>query len=235
MTTRFVFESKTGDTRLTAQYGHTEKAALWNVWAKAPKDYDWLDAYWKSRDGVDRQQVIDHLPPFWSLLELGCNCGPMLAAVHARKPGVKLGGVDISEEAVQECQERVPSALVTYADLMDWLPDQPDQSWDVVLTYFTLAYMEPTDLIGVVEEMLRVGRYIAIAEPTATHRMYAQETKKQEAHMSFWVHNYPGLCADLGVEPQVILLNPTDSIRDSKHVNILTLASRGKTPHLPVE
>ena len=163
---------------------------------------DWTEHYWASRSHPSRQVVIEalrELGPWSTLVELGCNAGPMLAQIHEAFPGAHLEGVEINARAAEACGYNVPTARVHLADLMAWLPHQDANSYDVLVTHYTLAYVAPGDLPAVLSQCLRVAKTLVLAEPLGQERLLYGYPE--------WSHDYP---RELFSQGSVIRVTPVD-------------------------
>ncbi len=172
---------------------------------------DWIEHYQQSRNLPSRDAVLgvlETLEPFHSLLELGCHAGPMLDRVRERFPSVALFGVEANAKAAAACPFQCRNM-----DLMEYLPTQPRNAADIILTHYTLAYISLRDLPGVLAQCVRIaGKAIVLAEPTGPERLVYDYPE--------WRHDYPGLLRSLG-------LKVTEQIIDGPgHMNAITVATR---------
>lgn len=90
-----------------------------------------------------------------SLLDVGCGDGSLLATVAERWPDVRLAGVDLRPERIEEARAKVPDAQLVVGSA-DALPFD-DDSFDVV-TAITLLSSLPSDAMetAAAREMARV-------------------------------------------------------------------------------
>ena len=164
---------------------------------------DWTEHYWRSREKPARQEVLTQLKglwPFESLVELGCNSGPMLSLIHDAFPETRLAGLETNALAVEACARNVPGITVHLGDLMRWLPERSAEAYDVILTYYTLAYISPEDLPAVLWQCWRVcGKGLLLAEPLAR----PDEPAGLVYHYPEWRHDYQRVLRELGVTSTV--------------------------------
>jgi SAM-dependent methyltransferase len=92
-----------------------------------------------------------------SLLDVGCGSGSLLATVGQRWPDVRLAGLDLQPERIEEARANAPDAHLVVGSA-DALPFD-DHSFDVV-TAITLISSLPTDQMetGAAREIARVTR-----------------------------------------------------------------------------
>jgi ubiquinone/menaquinone biosynthesis C-methylase UbiE len=92
-----------------------------------------------------------------SLLDVGCGNGSLLASVSERWPDVRLSGLDLQPERIEEARLNAPDAQLEVGSA-DALPFD-DHSFDVV-TAITLMSSLPTDPMetGAAREIARVTR-----------------------------------------------------------------------------
>lgn len=144
----------------------TQSAANW--WASHPADPSWIAHYRATEGRVYRQWIIEALGSlsFGSVYEIGCHCGPMLAVIQRAFQGVTLHGCDVNREAVEAAQARGFSVTegVFPAATAGW----PDQSVDVVLSCYALAYVGRDEIEAALVEAGRIARKaVVICEPVA--------------------------------------------------------------------
>lgn len=91
-----------------------------------------------------------------SVFEIGCANGGLLKDIKDHYPGVKVGGMDISE-SILKAKETFPDETDNFIlrDLNDPWP-LPDKSYDIVFSVGVLMYL--FDPLPVLKEMLRVAK-----------------------------------------------------------------------------
>lgn len=141
-------------------------------WAVQHQNYGpgWAESYWSSRVLPSRQAVLDVLarlkPPWKTLVELGCNSGPMLARIAEAFPDAKLAGIEVNQTAAEAAAKNLPGATILRAGMTEWIQAQPEQSFDVLVTHYTLAYVAPQDIEAMIWHCRRVACHVVLAEPT---------------------------------------------------------------------
>jgi len=146
---------------------------------------DWSE-YWDGPRGLrapHRDAIVDALqplPPFVSLLEVGCGPGVNLWRIQEAYPRADLTGIDVSPFAIDEgirrfehahqhglfptgrialCQGELPEALEPSAD-------PPLETVDVVVSCYALAYLLRDQVLVALKQMTRLAAMaIVIAEP----------------------------------------------------------------------
>lgn len=126
---------------------------------------DWKQGYWA--DHPHRELIIKALRGmnFGSVVEFGCASGYNLHKIRQNFPHSEIGGIDISEEAIETAKKLLPDDTavleVSSADSVFL----SDKSSDVVLTDMVLIYFDPMSIKNVLEEMRRVARkYVILVE-----------------------------------------------------------------------
>ena len=129
---------------------------------------------WNSIDRPHRKPILEALGSLGApdipggVLELGCNSGVNLAACLHRWPHMRLWGVDANQAAIDYLKRQPEGDWITAtcADIREWLPTIPDGQFGVALTAYCLAYIEPSQIAGVLAHMVRIARVgLVIAEP----------------------------------------------------------------------
>src|SRR3990167_10633416 len=77
------------------------------------KGFDWKTSYLDGWQHPHRFMIAEILKKFsWkSLLEIGCASGPNLYLLKQIFPNTKMGGVDVSREAIITAQQHLPSGV----------------------------------------------------------------------------------------------------------------------------
>lgn len=160
---------------------------------------DWIEAYAKTWDHPHRQMVVDALRPtgFKQILELGCASGPNLIRIVKEFPGVQVGGIDISADAIAAAKSILPPNSVLDIGTVDNC-FFADKCADVVLTDAALIYVGPEKIDKVIEEMKRVSRkhvvFVEFHEPIWWRRWmvwwksgyFAYDYRKLLTKHGFW-------------------------------------------------
>lgn len=112
--------------------------------------------------GANRREFIGKLMKkndVSSILEIGCNSCPNLAACNEHCPGAELAGIDICQGALDFAKNvaKVPAKL-TCGSLYD-LSCYKDNSFDVVFSCTVLQHIPSEKVQGVLEEMKRISKY----------------------------------------------------------------------------
>ena len=175
-----------------------------NYWKNRPLDDsrrdwyyntgNWITDYRASVEHPHRQLIIkalEKLAPFESLLEIGCNCGPNLYLVKEKFSGVKLAGIDISKEAVEEAHRLLPDADTRVSDIEEGLAFE-DKSFDIALVDAVLMYVGPEKIKEVISGLDRVAKKgIILVE-------WDSESLLGEVKEHHWARDYKGLLEELG-------------------------------------
>lgn len=83
------------------------------------------------------------------ILEIACNKGYLLAALHSLE-FKKLFGVDLSPLDVEKAQQIVPSAEISYADAFDYL-DANVEKFDVIILKAVLEHIQKDQVIPLLD------------------------------------------------------------------------------------
>lgn len=103
----------------------------------------------KNEDPID--ELIVKLPSHFNVLEIGCSNGWRLKKLHD-KYGCAVYGIDPSEIGIEEAIASGINAIRGTADNLPWA----DDSFDLVILGFCLAFIEPEDWFKVAHETTRV-------------------------------------------------------------------------------
>ena len=134
-------------------------------------DESWIENYWNSRNHPHRSFLVERIcrfSPIYSILEIGCACGPNLYQIAKKFPDAEVRGIDINPIAVQKGNEWVKEEGISNVKLevgkAQELRRFADKSFDVVFTDAVLIYIPPDEIKQVVKEMLRISRVIVLNE-----------------------------------------------------------------------
>lgn len=126
---------------------------------------DWKTSYLDTWNHPHRKLIVEALKsfPWTSLIEIGCNAGPNLAAIVKALPGKQLGGVDLNPEAIELCQSTFQGGLFKVNSGDDIMIS--DKSCDVTLYDMCLIYVSPFKINKYLEETKRITRnYVVLCE-----------------------------------------------------------------------
>jgi SAM-dependent methyltransferase len=166
----------------------------------------WFTKYWESTDGSHRDAIItalEHVGPFSSVLELGCNTGPNLRRIHQRWPGVALVGLDIHAGALAYGRAAAEADGWAWTGVVGDLRElgRLEQHADVVLSCYSLAYLDPRDIDAALAAALACAKTaLIICEPGAGgQEVYVPPGPKNvaEYHYNYLkrLHALPGTVA----------------------------------------
>lgn len=137
------------------------------------------ERYDASRGGEPRAEaaadgVLGLVPPHArSLLDLACGTGIVTRRLAAARDGLRVTGVDLTDEMVRRAAARLPGAILR-ADARR-LPF-PDGRFDAVVSVWLLHLLsDPADVRAVVGECARVlrpgGVYVTTVDKAAAHNV----------------------------------------------------------------
>ena len=119
---------------------------------------DWKTAYASTYNHPHRKVLADKLSEFhWiSLIEIGCGAGANLIYFTQRFKGRQLGGIDISQDAIDTANKIFKNAMLRVGDGLDIM--MSDKSADVCLTDMYLIYVGRFKILKQLKELKRVAR-----------------------------------------------------------------------------
>lgn len=173
------------------------------------EDGDWIDAYWRSREHPHRKLIIQSLREIGnvsSVLDAGCNCGPMLAVIKDELgiPEENMAGIDANKDAIDYGKERLPKADLRWGNFykLPW----GDKSFDAIVADACAMYIHSDDIRAVLADWDRVAtRGIVIID-----RYADSPTGELTSGGHIWARDYERLLADLGFEVTKMKLRPED-------------------------
>ena len=112
----------------------------------------------------DYALISELIPPRAKVLDLGCGDGSLLAWLKEHKQ-VEPRGIEKKRDLVQKAIAQGVS--VYQGDIDQGLTNYPDQAFDYVILSQTLQ--ETRHPLGVMREMLRVGRHAIVTFPNFGH------------------------------------------------------------------
>jgi SAM-dependent methyltransferase len=111
------------------------------------------------------EEILDGRRPE-SILEVGCNVGLNLLAIHELLPDAQLAGIEPNENAVRAAP-RMADVRVGVANRLPF----PGGSFDLVFTRAVLMHLSPETYAETFKEMRRVARrWLLLIEPPAEIR-----------------------------------------------------------------
>lgn len=108
------------------------------------------------------EQVLNHIQPK-SILEVGCNIGLNLSAIHSIRKDINLTGIEPYIGAVEKARQAITTAKIVEGDGFD-LPFK-DGEFDLTCSLGVMIHIATKDLKRFIEELYRVSsKYILISE-----------------------------------------------------------------------
>ena len=160
-------------------------------------------------DRIDFDVITDWIQPGEKVLDLGCDDGQLLAhLIDAR--GICGYGVEKDPARVIDCIQRGINVL--QIDLEGGLSDFDDQFFDHVIMSLSLQAIQNT--VGILHEMLRVGREAIVSFPNFAYWRHRQSIINGRMPVSdslpyqwfdtpnvrfFTIADFETLCADNGI------------------------------------
>ncbi len=156
-----------------------------------------IAGYWDTRNDPHKNafllEVIAKYSPS-SLLELGANCGNKLYCIAREYPNARLVGLDISQVAVDYGTQRLKEAGIQNVHLQtgraEELGEFADGSFDVVFSWATLIYPRPSQIEGIIAEMLRIARRAVVLLEMQTRRRVGLRQARGMYRKGNWKRDY---------------------------------------------
>lgn len=156
----------------------------------------WVEHYWNDWEAPHRQQIVLAVgiaPASGSIYEIGCNSGPNLRLIRRYLPGMRLGGLEMVPVAATYAQEHL-GVPIDCGILPDDLPDSP---WDIVLSCYTLAYLDPEDAQITMRKMSQMAQQaLIIVEPFPSPGSPVGQCRHDG--LPEWRHDYESTFGALG-------------------------------------
>lgn len=132
-------------------------------------------------------QALAGLGGVRTVLEVGCNSGPLLRCLQAA--GYVACGVDLNASAVALARASGLTAVV--GAVPGFLARLDRGGVDVVVSSYCLSYTAPPDLPGLLAECLRVARVgLVLVEPMVATGQASAEVISQSRQYIEWRHDY---------------------------------------------
>ncbi len=107
-------------------------------------------------------RILRAAPGVRSLLELGCNIGMNLQALHRIDPSYALCGIEINQAAAEQARARGIADIVE-GTIIDPLPRE--RRFDLTFTKGVLIHIHPDELNRVYDNLVAVSRrYVLVCE-----------------------------------------------------------------------
>ena len=120
---------------------------------------DWRQAYWNP-EHPHRELIVKALKniKFTGLIEVGCASGANLKKVIDNFPQVEIGGIDLSQDAIETAIEMFGdrAAVLEVSNVTKIFLS--DKSADVVLSDMCLIYLDPFTINRALKEIKRITR-----------------------------------------------------------------------------
>ena len=158
---------------------------------------DWKKEYFDTHDHPHRQLIINELKrvKFGSLLEVGCASGPNLHRIKQEFPGVQIGGVDISQDAIDVAKKLLPANAILDVQRADQLMFG-DKSVDVIISDMALIYLNLRKLKECLRRMRLIGRKKIILCEFHSENLWKRVGLRWAA--GYYAYNYRKLLEKIG-------------------------------------
>lgn len=128
-----------------------------------------IEGYWGLRNDARKTELLREAFSGFaprSVLEVGCNCGPNLFVLRKLFPDAEFVGVDVSALAVEKGtrwmrDEGIRNVALVCAKAEE-LRRFAQERFDVVFSWATLIYPRPSDIQGILADMIRIARRAVI-------------------------------------------------------------------------
>lgn len=154
------------------------------------------DPYWESADRPDRERLLDGVARFWpfaSVLEIGCNSGPVRKRLRERfgqdwdYVGVDYDGPALSQArwhaSGQNAAPQDTRAVFRMLDIRTGLADLADGSVDVAVSTSVLSCLQKADMEAALAHLRRIASLgVVVVEAYG---------RGQEVSGEGWAHKYP--------------------------------------------
>lgn len=199
----------------------TKAAVDWWSQSRGAESGAWIENYKTSLEARHRlaiSRIVGDLKPR-TLLEVGCHCGPNLVRIALDHPTVKCAGIDPSAEAIAAGRAWVQSLdlhrRIGFNEGAFPLGTEalPSGGVDVVLSCYTIGYLEPDDLDDALYEMGRLAsQAVILAEPMDGPGRYTLGGYQEWHHPYLERQKWIGTLRDrkvaiVGVDPPVDALS----------------------------
>lgn len=141
-----------------------------------------------------------------SIFEVGCAGGMLFKDYYDSRPGLMVGGMDITESDINQAKENYPKCAQNFFVWDAFKTPWPlaDKSYDLVFTIGTLLMIPRVK--PVIAEMLRVGKKVILAEfhdPTLTKTRMEKVDNLDNYYSYRFYRNYETVLADFGIKPEI--------------------------------
>lgn len=173
----------------------TAEAAAWWGRNRGAATADWIANYQRSVEGRQRTVIAETVQAIGAdtLLEVGCHCGPNLVRLAREMTELRMVGIDVSADAIRSGRQWVEEEgladriQLNVGRIPEALEPLPSGAFDVVLTCYSLVYVDPADLDATLYEFGRLAtKAVVLVEPMAGK---AEDVMTATGYQE-WVHDY---------------------------------------------
>lgn len=142
------------------------------------------------------------------IVEVGCATGYLLDLLHA-EGFTNLTGVELSEQLVQVARSTLPSEItIIHSDVMDFLANTPDESFDAIFFYHVLEHIpreQTINLLAQFRRCLKPGGYLNIKVPNASYLLAGNHLFCDFTHVvHFNERSMPQVLEAAGFDPSLV-------------------------------
>lgn len=186
---------------------HLRKGNDWNDMKHLGDNDEWVKSYRDSQDHSHRHFLLENIAkfsPFYSILEIGCNCGPNLYLLARKFPDAEIVGIDINPRAVQKGNEWFAQEGIKNVRLLVGKADElgrfDDKTFDIVFTDAVLIYIGPDKIKEVIKGMLRITRKALIL---FEWHSFSCASNPRGVYVGHWLRDYVALLREFVAEESI--------------------------------
>ena len=126
-------------------------------------------------------KILNHDPTINSILDVGCGYGAFLHEISNRNNKLKLGGIDICEEAINFCKKTTPKINFVNDKLNNIT--KHFKKYDIVYTSAVMVHQSPEVVDSLIDNFLKISKkYIIHFEDIGNDELICGE----EEHNPEW-------------------------------------------------
>lgn len=184
----------------------TQDISDWWARDRGAETSRWVGNYQRSLQLPHRTRIVECIRALKAstLLEIGCHCGPNLVRLAKEFPTLQMIGIDVSAQAIEAGRVWVKAdgledrIQLNVGRIPESLSELPDRAFDVVLSCYTMAYLAPDDVDGVLYELGRLStKAVIVVEPTAMQDVGIEHESRVTGYQE-WRHDYRSRSAWVG-------------------------------------